>query len=40
MVKQNEVPPESMANGFQDIHCVFVTLGRVAGRRSNMVLFH
>ena len=38
MRKKNEVPPSRMANGIQDIHCVFVSLGRVIGRRSNMVL--
>ena len=40
MRKQNEVPPESMANGIQGIHCIFVTLGRVVGRWSNVVLLH
>ena len=40
MRNKNEVPPERMANGFQGVYCVLITLGRVIGRRSNMVLFH
>ena len=40
MRNRNEVPPERVADGIQGIHCVFVSLGRVVGRRSNMVLFH
>ena len=37
---RNEVPPSRMADGLQGVHCVFVTLGCVVGRWSNMVLFH